>query len=343
MADDHILLAHGSGGLLGHRLVRDLFAAAFDNPILAPLDDAAVLAEWGIDQAGPLRLAFTTDSYVVRPLTFPGGDIGRLALCGTVNDLAMVGAEPLYVSAAFIIEEGFALAELRRYVDSMRAAAEEAGVRIVAGDTKVVERGGADGLFINTAGVGLVPADVHISGSGAREGDVILLSGAVGDHGMAVMSQREGLQFDAPILSDCAPLNGMVRALLGAVPGAVHSLRDPTRGGLASTLCELAETSALSFEVEEAAIPVHGAVRGASELLGLDPLFVANEGKLVAIVRSQAAGEALEALRGHPYGREATQIGRVTGEHPGRVILRTVYGAARILQMPAGELLPRIC
>ncbi len=343
MNDTRILLAHGSGGLLSHQLVEEVFAAAFDNPILAPLDDAAVLAEWGEHAAGPLRLAFTTDSYVVRPLDFPGGDIGRLALCGTVNDLAMVGATPLYISAAFILEEGFPLADLRRYVASMRTAAEEAGVRIVAGDTKVVERGGADGLFINTAGVGVVPAGVRISGANACPGDVVLLSGAVGDHGLAVMSQREGLHFAAPIHSDCAPLNVVVAALLRAIPGAVHALRDPTRGGLATTLCELAQASGVGVEVEEAAIPVHEAVRGAGEMLGLDPLFVANEGKFVAVVAAEAAAEALAVLHQHVVAREAVQIGRVTAEHPGQVVLRTSYGASRLLQMPAGELLPRIC
>ncbi|MDI7277010.1 MAG: hydrogenase expression/formation protein HypE, partial [Anaerolineae bacterium] len=273
-----ILLAHGSGGQLSHELVTGVFADAFANPVLARLDDSAVLASLG---GG--RLAFTTDSYVVRPLFFPGGDIGRLAVCGTINDLAMSGAEPRYLSAAFVVEEGFAIADLRRIVASMAQVARQAGVEIVAGDTKVVERGHGDGCFITTAGLGVIPEGVDVSAANARPGDAVLLSGTLGDHGMAVMAQREGLRFQAEIVSDVAPLHDLVRAMLEACPD-VHCLRDPTRGGLATTLNELAAQSQVEMVVEEARLPVRAAVQGLCELLGLDPLYVANEGKLVAIV-----------------------------------------------------------
>jgi len=291
-----------------------------------------------------LKLAFTTDSYVVSPLFFPGGDIGKLAVCGTVNDLSMSGARPLWLSAGFIIEEGLPLADLERVVASMAATAEQAGVQIVTGDTKVVDRGSADRLFINTAGVGVVPPGVEIGGDRARPGDVVLLSGTIGDHGMTILTQREGLQFDSPLASDCAPLNGLVAALLAAAPpGTVHSLRDPTRGGLATTLNELAGRSRAGIEIEETAVPVGEAVRAACELLGLDALYVANEGKLVAIVAPEAAEVALVALRAHEYGRQTAKIGRVTETHPGRVVLRTALGARRVVDMLTGEQLPRIC
>jgi hydrogenase expression/formation protein HypE len=355
--DDMILLAHGSGGKLSHDLVEQLFVRHFANPTLLPLDDSAILDLWRRESssANPptRRLAFSTDSYVVSPLFFPGGDIGKLAVCGTVNDLSMSGARPLWLSAGFIIEEGLPLADLERIVASMAATAEQAGVEIVTGDTKVVDRGSADRLFINTAGVGLVPPGVEIAGDRARPGDVVLLSGTIGDHGMTIMTQREGLKFDSPLESDCAPLNGLVAALLAAVPplsgegpargGAVRCLRDPTRGGLATTLNELAGRSEVGIEIEETAVPVREAVRGACELLGLDPLYVANEGKLIAIVAPEAAGAALAALRGRDYGREAAVIGRVTEDHPGRVVLRTALGARRIVDMLVGEQLPRIC
>jgi hydrogenase expression/formation protein HypE len=354
---DKILLAHGSGGQMSHELVERLFLRYFDNPILAELDDAAVVEVSGSpnlrpetlraepqDEASNLKLAFTTDSYVVNPIFFPGGDIGKLAVCGTVNDLSMSGARPLWLSAGFIVEEGLPLADLERIVASMAATASQAGVQIVTGDTKVVDRGSADRLFINTAGVGLVPVGVEIGGDRARPGDLVLLNGTIGDHGMTIMTQREGLKFDSPLTSDCAPLNGLVADLLEALPaGTVHCLRDPTRGGLATTLNELAARSAVGIELDEVAVPVREAVRGACELLGLDPLYVANEGKLVAIVAPEAAEQALAALRAHRYGQEAAIVGQVVESHPGRVVLRTALGARRIVDMLVGEQLPRIC
>lgn len=331
---DTILLAHGSGGELGHELVRELFVRRFANPILEPLGDAALL-DFG-------NLALTTDSYVVQPLFFPGGDIGKLAVCGTVNDLAVAGAKPRYLSAGFILEEGLPLETLERVVDSMAATARAAGVEIVTGDTKVVERGAADGLFINTAGLGVVPAGLHLAPSNLRPGDQILINGSVGDHGLAVMMQREGLEFGSSLVSDCAPLNGLIAALLEAAPGAVRCLRDPTRGGLTTTLNEWAEAG-VGIEVEETAIPVREEVRAVCEMLGLDPLYAANEGKVVIAVAPQAAEAAMAALQAHPLGREAAIIGRVTAEHPGRVVLRTPLGARRVIEMLVGAQLPRIC
>ncbi len=334
---ERILLAHGGGGQLTHELIQRVFVPRFAHPALARLDDAAVLEPAG------RRLAFTTDSYVVSPLFFPGGDIGKLAVCGTVNDLTMVGARPLYLSAGFIIEEGLPLADLERVADSMAAAAREAGVAIVTGDTKVVGRGSADGLFINTAGVGWVPEDVDISGGNARAGDAIIVSGALGEHGMAIMSLREGLPIDTPLASDCAPLNGLVEALLAAVPaGAVHALRDLTRGGLAAALVEIAEQSGVGFEVEEARLLIRPEVLSICELLGLDPLHVANEGKLVALVAPEQAEAALAAMRGHRYGVDSRLVGRVVTEH-GRVVLRTSLGTSRLVNRLVGEQLPRIC
>ncbi len=342
---DTILLAHGSGGKLGHELVENLFLRYFSNPTLLRLEDAAVLSLPQSEQPGPgRRLAFTTDSYIITPLFFPGGDIGKLAVCGTVNDLSMSGSHPLWLSAGFIIEEGLPLATLEQVVVSMASTAEQAGVQIVAGDTKVVDRGAADKLFINTAGVGLVPPGIEVAGDRARPGDAVLINGPVGDHGVTIMSQREGLAFDTPLASDCAPLNGLVATLLAAVPPrAVHCLRDPTRGGLATALNELAVRSGVGIEIDERAVPVREAVRGACELLGLDPLYVANEGKVVAIVASEAVPAALAALRAHPSGGEAAIIGRVRADHPRRVVLRTILGARRVLDMLAGEQLPRIC
>jgi hydrogenase expression/formation protein HypE len=346
MSGDVILLAHGSGGKLSHDLVQQLFVRYFENPTLLQLDDAAVVP-WGYsgrDGVVEGRLAFSTDSYVVSPLVFPGGDIGKLAVCGTVNDVSMSGARPLWLSAGFIIEEGLPLAELERIVASMAATAGHAGVQIVTGDTKVVDRGSADKLFINTAGVGVVAPGVRIAGDRAQPGDVVILSGTIGDHGMTIMTQREGLQFDSPLQSDCAPLNSLVAALLETLPaGTLHCLRDPTRGGLATALNELAERSGVGIEIEETAIPVRDAVRAACELLGLDPLYVANEGKVVAVVAEEAAADALNLLRGHVYGRDAAIIGQVTGSHPGRLVMRTSLGARRIVDMLVGEQLPRIC
>ncbi len=345
MSDDVVLLAHGSGGTLSHDLVEKLFLRHFDSPALLRLDDSAVLEISNLQLSiSNLHLAFTTDSYVVSPLFFPGGDIGKLAVCGTVNDLSMSGARPLWLSAGFIIEEGLLLADLERIVASMAATARRAGVQIVTGDTKVVDRGSADKLFINTAGVGLVPPGVSIAGDQAKPGDLILLNGTIGDHGMTILTQREGLQFDSPLESDCAPLHGLVASLLAALPpGTIHCLRDPTRGGLATTLNELAIRSAVGIEIDEPAVPVQDAVRGACELLGLDHLYVANEGKLVAIVAPEAAKAALDALHDHESGRQAALIGQVTEAHPGRVVLRTALGARRVVEMLAGEQLPRIC
>jgi hydrogenase expression/formation protein HypE len=333
--NDKILLAHGSGGKLAHELVEKSFVKAMANPILARLDDSAVF-----DLSG--RLAFTTDSYVVSPIFFPGGDIGKLAVCGTVNDLAMSGARPLYLSLAFIIEEGLPLGELSQIVDSVQRAAEEAGVAIVTGDTKVVPRGSADKLFINTAGVGIIAEGVNISGGNARAGDRVILSGTIGDHGIAVISQREEMSFSTNLKSDCAPLGGLVTEMLNASPN-IHCLRDPTRGGLATSLNELAKQSGVSIRIEEEKIPLREEVLAACEMLGFDPLYVANEGKLVAIVPPGDADKVLKAMRKNRYGKDAAIIGEVGAEKPGRVVMKTVLGASRIVDMLTGDLLPRIC
>jgi hydrogenase expression/formation protein HypE len=333
--DDRILLAHGSGGKLSHELVQKQFLPFLANPALNKLDDSAIFEASG-------KLAFTTDSYVVNPIFFPGGDIGKLAVCGTVNDLAMNGAKPLYLSLSAIIEEGFLISELETIVQSIRKAAEEAEVNIIAGDTKVVNRGQADKLFITTSGVGMIPTGVDISGANARAGDKVLLSGTIGDHGIAVMSQREGLRFSMTMESDCAPLNKLVGQIL-EVTSNIHCLRDPTRGGLATTLNELAQQSEVGIIVDEAKIPVKDEVKAACELLGLDPLYVANEGKLVAIIDPADVDGALTQMKKNNYGRDAAIIGEVTGEHPGKVVMRTKLGPSRIVDMLSGELLPRIC
>jgi hydrogenase expression/formation protein HypE len=335
MNDETILLAHGSGSRLSHELIEKNFLPPLANPLLAKLDDSAVF-----DLSG--RLAFTTDSYVVNPIFFPGGDIGKLAVCGTINDLAMSGAAPLYLSLALIIEEGLALSELTRIVKSIKAAAEEAGVNIVTGDTKIVNRGSVDRLFINTAGIGVVPPGTDISGANAKIGTKVILSGTIGDHGSAVMSQREGLKFSVPVKSDCAPLNKLVSKMLEA-SSQIHCLRDPTRGGLATTLNELARQSRVGIRIEEDKIPVRDGVRAACELLGFDPLYVANEGKLVAIVAADNAQKILSKMKRNRYGADASIIGEVTAEHKGKVIMRTRLGASRIVDMLSGELLPRIC
>ena len=335
-AKDKILLGHGSGGRLSADLLREIFLPAFQNPVLAQLNDQAVVNIEGV------RLAFTTDSFVVKPLFFPGGDIGSLAVYGTVNDLAMGGAQPLFLSAGFIIEEGLPVETLRRVVQSFRQAAEKVGVEVVTGDTKVVEKGKGDGLFINTSGIGRVAEGVNLSADQARPGDFILLSGMLGDHGIAILSQREGLEFDTPIASDAAPLNSLVAAML-EVPHSIHSLRDPTRGGLSSTLNEIALQSRVGMVIEESALPIREEVKGACELLGLDPLYVANEGKLVAIVAAAEAERVLAAMRGHPLGLNARTIGKVVESHPGVVTMRTCLGTSRIVDMLAGDQLPRIC
>lgn len=330
-----VVMGHGSGGRLSAQLIRELFLPAFDNEILRRLDDQAVF------DIGGARIAFTTDSFVVTPLFFPGGDIGKLAVHGTVNDLAMSGARPLYLSSAFIMEEGLPLDDLARITASMAEAAAAAGVSIATGDTKVVNRGSADRLFITTSGVGLVPPGISISASNARPGDAILLSGTIADHGMAVMSKREGLEFEGAILSDTAPLNRLVDAMLAA--GEIHALRDPTRGGLATSLSEIAEASGTGVEIEAAGIPVAEPVRAACEILGLDPLFVANEGKLVAFVAPESAQAVLAAMRRTPEGRDAVVIGRAVADHPRMVLLKTEIGGTRILDLPFSEQLPRIC
>ena len=333
-----IVMGHGSGGRMSADLVRHLFLPLFDNAALNRLDDQAVL-DVPLDGG---RLAFTTDSFVVRPLFFPGGDIGKLAVHGTVNDLAVSGALPLYLSAGFILEEGLLMDDLCRVAVSMAAAAREAGVQIVTGDTKVVDRGHGDGVYINTGGVGVVPPGVNVSASRARPGDVVIVSGALGDHGVAVMSVREGLSFDVEVTSDTAPLHGLAAAMLAACPD-IHAMRDPTRGGLAASLNEIASAAGVGVTLDERAIPVRAPVRAACEMLGLDPLYVANEGKLVAFVPPAHADAVLEAMRAHPLGAEAAIIGRAVAEHPGIVAARTGIGGSRVVDMPLGVLLPRIC
>ena len=333
--DDSILLAHGSGGKLSHELVKKKLLPFLSNPALSKLDDSAIFEASG-------RLAFTTDGYVVNPIFFPGGDIGKLAVCGTVNDLSMNGAKPLYLSLSAIIEEGLLFNELEQIMQSIKKAAEEAGVSIIAGDTKVVNRGQADKLFITTSGVGIIPAGVDISGANARAGDKVLLSGTIGDHGIAVMSQREGLRFSMTLESDCAPLNKLVSQIL-EVSSRIHCLRDPTRGGLATTLNELAQQSKVGIVVDEARIPVKEDVKAACELLGVDPLYVANEGKLVAIADPADADKILTQMKKNSYGRDAAIIGEVTAEYRGKVVMKTKLGPSRIVDMISGELLPRIC
>ena len=335
-ARDTILLGHGSGGKLSAELIREIFLPAFHNPMLARLDDQAIVSING------QRLAISTDSFVVKPLFFPGGDIGSLAVHGTINDLAMGGATPLFLSAAFIIEEGFSMELLRRVVNSLRQAANDAGVQVVTGDTKVVEKGKGDGLFINTTGIGLVPAELDLSADRARAGDKVLLSGSIGDHGIAILAQREGLEFETEIQSDSAALHTLVADILAATD-EVRCMRDPTRGGISSTLNEIAERSQVGIELQESFLPIHEQVRGACELLGLDPLYVANEGKLIAIVAPQADDAALQAMRRHPLGAEAQIIGIVKQENPRLVTMRTPLGTSRIVDMLAGDQLPRIC
>jgi hydrogenase expression/formation protein HypE len=331
-----IVLGHGSGGKLTAELIENVFLPAFRNDVLERMEDQAVV------DIGGARLAFTTDAFVVTPIFFPGGDIGKLAVHGTVNDLAMSGARPLYLAAAFILEEGLPMDELARVVESMRSAAAESGVQLVTGDTKVVDRGKADRLFITTTGIGIIDDGVRISASAARPGDAVILSGTIGDHGMAVLSQRENLEFEGTIESDTAPLHGLVAAMLRA-SSDIHCLRDPTRGGLATTLNELAAQSNVGITIDEAAIAVNDAVRGACEVLGLDPLYVANEGKLVAIVGADAAEAVVRSMQGHPLGTGARIIGHVTGEHPKMVLMNTGIGGTRVVDVMFGEQLPRIC
>jgi hydrogenase expression/formation protein HypE len=336
---EHVLLGHGSGGRLTAELIQRLFLPAFGNEVLAALEDQATV---GFPTQTGTRLAFTTDSFVVRPLFFPGGDIGRLAVHGTVNDLAVGGAIPLYLSAAFILEEGLALEDLGRIVVSMRAACDEAGVALVTGDTKVVDRGKGDGVFITTSGVGAVPAGRNLSIRNAQPGDRILVSGTMGDHGIAIMSVREGLEFETALESDTAPLHDLARVMLETCP-TIRCMRDPTRGGLSSALNELAAGSRVGVRLKEQTIPVRREVHAACEMLGLDPLYVANEGKLMAVVPPGDADRVLDAMRGHPLGRNATIVGEVVADHAGLVVMESLIGGERVVPLLSGEQLPRIC
>ena len=335
---DHkaIVLGHGSGGRLTHQLVQKMILPMFHNPALEAQHDGAILRMNGA------RIAFSADSYIVHPIFFPGGNIGDLAVNGTVNDLSMCGAKPQYLSASFIIEEGLTMDDFWQILGSMRQAAERAGVSLVTGDTKVIDRGKGDKIFINTSGIGVVPPTVNIDPARAQSGDVILLSGSIATHGMAIMSVREGLEFETPIESDCAALNGLVEAMLAA-SNDIHVLRDPTRGGVASVLNEIAEKSNVGIRIQESAIPVRNEVKGACEILGLDPLYVANEGKLLAFVARDDAERVLQAMRNHVHGRDAVVIGEVVRDHPRVVVMTTQIGGNRVVDMLSGEQLPRIC
>jgi hydrogenase expression/formation protein HypE len=343
---DQITLAHGSGGRAMHELVEGLFLEYLRNPLLEALEDQAVFEI--SNGSVPARLAFTTDSYVVTPVFFPGGDIGRLAVNGTVNDLAMSGARPLYLSAGFILEEGFAIADLRRILESMRAAATEAGVCVVTGDTKVVQKGSADKIFINTSGIGIIESDIRLSATHAQVGDKVIVSGLIGDHGTTIMIARGELELETEIESDTASLGLLVREMIeeaghiGAID-AIHCLRDPTRGGVATTLNEIALSSEVCIEIQEDLIPVREEVKGACEILGLDPLYVANEGRLIAIVSAEVAEPLVARMRENVHGRDACIIGEVRAEPQGIVAMRTGFGGTRIVDMLAGEQLPRIC
>ena len=336
LKEERITLSHGSGGKATQTLIEAVFLEAFSNPLLAPLEDAAVLPVPGG------RLAFTTDSYVVSPLFFPGGDIGDLAVNGTVNDLAVSGARPLWLSAGFILEEGFPVADLERIVGSMAAAAERAGVQVVTGDTKVVQRGKADGCYINTAGVGVIERPLELGVATARPGDAVIVSGPIGEHGITVMLARGELDIESEVESDTAPLNGLVERLLDAAPG-VRGLRDATRGGVATICNEVARAAGVAVVVDEDSVPVRPDVRGACELLGIDPLYVACEGRLVAVVDGDQVDAAMAALRSHPLGEGAAVIGRVRDDPPGLVLLKTSFGGTRIVDLLVGDPLPRIC
>jgi hydrogenase expression/formation protein HypE len=336
MIKDQILLDHGSGGKMSHELITSLMLPAFQNNILSELHDGAAVDVDGV------RLAFSTDTFVVDPIFFPGGNIGDLAINGTVNDVSMCGATPLFLSVGFILEEGFSVSDLTRIVDSMGTAAEKAGVNVVTGDTKVVPRGAADKIFINTSGIGLIPGGVDISSGNVRPGDNIILSGTIADHGMAILIQREGMSFESSITSDTAPLNQMVNRMLSACKD-IHVLRDPTRGGVGTALNEIAEQSNLGIKIYETKIPVRDEVAGVCELLGFDPLYVANEGKLLAFVGSQYAEQVLETMKEHPQGKDACIIGEVVETNPSKVFMQTRIGGTRIVDMLTGEQLPRIC
>lgn len=337
MKTDRILLDHGAGGRASHELVQDLFLRHFGNGETQVLEDSALL------DLAPGRVAFSTDTFVVTPIFFPGGNIGELAVNGTVNDIAMRGAEPLYLSVGFILEEGLALDVLDRIAESMARAASIAGVKIVAGDTKVVPKGAADQVFINTAGIGVVAVGVDISAANAQIGDKVIISGTMADHGIAVLCQREGLSLQSEVVSDTAALNGLVKIMIEVGGPAIRVLRDPTRGGVGTTLNEIADSSKVGILLDEDALPVNEAVRGACDILGLDPLYVANEGKLLAIVAPEAADAVLAAMHGYELGRGACIIGEITDQRPGQVFLRTAVGGTRIVDMLTGEQLPRIC
>jgi hydrogenase expression/formation protein HypE len=334
---DRIVMGHGSGGRMTHELIARHFMPALDNPLLRLGDDAAA-----VELPSKARLAVSTDAHVVAPLFFPGGDIGRLAVCGTVNDVSMLGARPLYLTASFILEEGLEISVLQRVLESMRLAAQEAGVQVIAGDTKVVQRGKADGLYISTTGVGLIETSMLIGGAQAKPGDAVLISGPLGDHGIAVLAARGELGFETTVQSDAAPLNHLVAALLaGGI--TIHVLRDPTRGGLATSLNEIATQSQVGVTLEEPLIPVRPEVNAACELLGFDPLYIANEGRLIVILPAEFTDQALAAMRSAPYGAESCQVGTVSAEPVGRVVLHTALGSTRIVDRLAGEMLPRIC
>jgi len=333
---DKVILAHGGGGKLSHQLLEKIFFSQFNNELLNQQNDSAVF------DLKNQRLAFTTDSYVVQPIFFPGGNIGELAVYGTVNDLSVSGAKPLYLSAGFIIEEGLPMDDLWKIVVSMKEAAERSGVQIITGDTKVVEKGKGDKIFINTSGVGIVYDGVNISPKRCKPGDAIILSGKIADHGIAIMSAREGLQFETTIVSDTAPLNELVEKMLNA-SNNIHTMRDATRGGIASTLNEIASSANVGVYINEDAIPINDQVIGACEILGLDPLYIANEGKLVAFVDPNDAEKVLVAMKSHPLGIDSIIIGEVVDDHPGRVVMKTTIGSTRIVDMISGEQLPRIC
>ncbi|MDI6804142.1 MAG: hydrogenase expression/formation protein HypE [Bacteroidota bacterium] len=333
---DKVMMAHGGGGTLSHQLIEKMFLSQFDNELLNMQHDGSVF------EIGEERFAFTTDSYVVQPIFFPGGDIGELAVNGTVNDLAMCGAEPIYLSAGFILEEGFPLEDLWRITISMKKAGERAGIKIITGDTKVVDRGKGDKIFINTSGIGKIYPGIEISPKNCKPGDVIIISGKLAEHGMAIMSAREGLEFETAIKSDTLPLNSLVSAMV-RVSNKIHVMRDPTRGGVASTLNEIASSAGVGIEIGELAIPISEEVRAACEILGFDPLYVANEGKLIAFVEQEDADKILVAMKNHPDGKDAAIIGRVVSEHPKRVIMKTSIGSMRVVDMISGEQLPRIC
>jgi hydrogenase expression/formation protein HypE len=338
MKSDKILLDHGSGGKISHSLTKDMMLPVFDNDILSALNDGAIFELQG------RRFAFSTDSYTVDPIFFPGGNIGDLAINGTVNDIAMCGAIPLYLSIGLIIEEGLSLADLKDIINGMGRAARAAGVTVVTGDTKVVPRGTADRIFINTSGIGLIPEAVHVASNNARDGDKIILSGTIADHGITILTQREGLSFETSLQSDSTPLNHMVEKMFSAVEAAeIHVLRDPTRGGVGTALNEIAEKSEIGIEIIEDKIPLKNEVAAACELLGFDPLYLANEGKLLAFVSADCADAVLQAVRSDPCGKDAAVIGRVVDDHPGKVFLKTRIGGRRMVDMLAGEQLPRIC